>query len=203
VLTDLRMYSASDEDGVFELRAPASGIIVSKTITPGSQVAAEGEPLFTVSDLSEVWVNLNIYAGHVAHVKEGMEAGIVTLAYPGEVFTGRIAAIAQVFDNDERVLKARVVLPNPGMRLKPGMLVDVKVKQQTGGEALAVPSGALVFNNDRHFLISHHDDCDLRVRAVKVLSKDNGTSFVTGDIAAGDRIITRNQLIIYEQVKGE
>src|SRR5690554_6865686 len=124
VKTNLDLFSASAEKGVFQIKAPTSGIVTAKTISPGTQISAEGEPLFTISDLSEVWIMVNIYATNVQNVATGMEVNITTLSYPDVTFKGKINAISQVLDSEAKVLKARIVLENKDLKLKPGMLVD-------------------------------------------------------------------------------
>lgn len=201
VKAQMAMFSTSDERGVFQIKAPVSGIVVLKNIAPGMQIPAEGEPLFTISDLSEVWVALNVYARDIALVREGMPVGITTLSYGREVFEGKISAIARVFDTDERVLKARVIMPNPELKLMPGMLVDAEVDVDLDSRAVAVPSGALIFDNDRYHLIIYRGDCDLSIRKVELLGRSNNKAFLQSDIAADEVVVTQNHLLIYEQLK--
>ena len=201
VTANLNLYSASTEKGVFQIKAPASGIITAKAIAAGSQISAEGEPLFTISDLSEVWVMVNIYATNIRNIEEGMQVDIRTLSYPGEIFPGKVGAISQVYDAEAKVLKARVVLPNSNLRLKPGMLVDVTARRVRDLEALTLPTQALVFDDNLYFAIVYKSDCDLEIRKVDVLSKSNGTTYLLGGVSEHDQVIARNQLLIYEQLK--
>jgi membrane fusion protein, heavy metal efflux system len=201
VKSNLSLFRASNNYGGFRIMAPSSGFIVNKNITPGMQISAEGDPLFTISDLSEVWITMNVYAGDVTLVNENMEVAIKTLAYPNEIFTGKISALSQVFDSEERVLKARVVLPNVDLKLKPGMLVDIKVKKDGGIEAPVVPEKALIFDDNRNFLLVYNSDCDIEIRELKILTRDNGVAFIGEGLNAGENVITRNQLLVYERLK--
>lgn len=203
IQADLSLFSASAERGVFQIKAPAAGIIVKKKVTSGMQISSGSEPLFTISDLSEVWVAVNIYAGNIVNVKEQMDVNIKTLAYPGEVFPGKITRISEVFDSEERVLKARVVMPNADMRLKPGMPVDVLVKKDTSGLAPSVPSRALIFSDNRNYLVVYKDDCTIESREVEILSLNNGTAFIKTGIDAGEKVVCQNQLLIYEHIKNK
>jgi membrane fusion protein, heavy metal efflux system len=201
VKSNLSFYRASNAYGIFRIMAPSSGFIVNKSVTPGLQISAEGDPLFTISDLSEVWVTMNVYAGDVQFVAENMDVAIKTLAYPNEIFTGKISALSQVFDTEERVLKARVVLPNTDLKLKPGMLVDIMVTKDGGIEAPVVPEYALIFDDNRNFLLVYNDDCNIEVRELEILTRDNGVAFIGNGLRAGENIITRNQLLLYERLK--
>jgi cobalt-zinc-cadmium efflux system membrane fusion protein len=201
VNANLAIFSASAERGVFQIKAPASGIITAKNIIPGMQISAEGEPLFTISDLSEVWVLVNIYAGNVKNVSVGVDVDIRTLSYPGEIFQGKIAALSQVFDTEERVLKARVVMKNPEFKLKPGMFADVMAKKPKGMEAVAVPTKSLIFDDNQNHVVVYRDACDVEIRTVEILSKNNGTTYIARGLTEGEQIVTRNQLLLYEQLK--
>ncbi len=197
----LSLYSASSDRGVFQIKAPASGIITAKNITPGMQISGESAPLFTISDLSEVWVLLNIYAGNVARIEPGLEVEIKTLSYPDQVFRGKIGALSQVFDSEERVMKARVVMKNSEYKLKPGMLTDVTALRHQNTQAIAIPTSALIFDDNHNFVVIYKDDCNLEVRPVEILTKSNGTAFISSGLNENEQVISRNQLLIYEQIK--
>lgn len=197
----LSLYSASSERGVFQIKAPSSGTVVNKSIAPGMQISAEGDPLFTISDLSEVWIMANVYAGNVAYIKENMKADIKVLAYQNEVFTGKINTLSQVFDADERVLKARIVMDNSTNKLMPGMLVDVLVEKELGTSLIAAPANALIFDNNQHFLLIYKNDCDIEVRPVSPSVQNAMTVFFDKDLEAGEKVVSKNHLLIYNHLK--
>ncbi|GIV43420.1 MAG: hypothetical protein KatS3mg035_0543 [Bacteroidia bacterium] len=197
----LSLFSASSEKGVFLIKAPATGIITNKSIAEGQQISAEGEPLFTISDLNEVWVMINVYASNIKNIQPGMKVNIKTLSYPDEIFKGKITAISQVLDADTRVLKARVVLQNPDLKLKPGMLVDVIATKEMETQAISIPTKALIFDDNQNFVVVYKSNCDLEVRKVEILTKSNGTTFLSSGLSENEKIIIKNQLLIYEQIK--
>ncbi|WP_187261652.1 efflux RND transporter periplasmic adaptor subunit [Pontibacter beigongshangensis] len=201
IKANLSLFSASPRNEVFQIKAPSTGIITSKSITSGMQISAGDPPLFTISDLSEVWIQVNVYASNVMHIESGMKVNISTLSYPDEVFTGEIAAISQVLDAEARVLKARVVLQNKNLKLKPGMIVDVTALKQISKEALSIPAAALVFNNSQNYVMVYKGDCDIEIRSVDIIAKSNGAAFLSGGLQEGEEIISQNHLLIYEQIK--
>jgi len=201
VTATLNLYSAKAEKDVFQIKAPVSGIITAKSISGGTQISAEGESLFTVSDLREVWIMVNVYASNVRHIEEGMTVEIKTLSYPDKIFKGKVAAISQVYDDEARVLKARVVLPNADLKLKPGMLVDVVALKLQNTEAASIPTSAIVFDDNQNFVIVYKSDCELEIRRVEILARGNGTVFITEGIGVNEKVVTKNQLLIYEQLK--
>lgn len=201
IKANLRLFSASPEKGIFKIRAPHSGIITAKSIATGTSISAGGETLFTISNLSEVWVTVNIYASSVRDISIGMPVNIKTLSYPDETFKGTISAISQVLDEEAKVLKARVVMPNTDLKLKPGMLVDVFALKESDIEALSIPTNSMVFDNNQNYVLVYKSDCDIEIRKVTILTKGNGTTFIAEGLQETDKIISKNQLLIHEQIK--
>lgn len=197
----LAFFHALPERGVFQIKSPITGVVTAKDIAAGMPITAEGEPLFTVSDLSEVWVMVNIYTSQIAHVSQGMRVLIRSMAYPGESFEGRIEAIGRALDPDTRVLRARVVLSNPDMKLKPGMLVDVIAMKETQTEAWSLPTEVLIFDNNQYYVVVYHDDCHLEIRRLTPIGRQGANSFFAEDFSGGEKIVSQNQLLIYEHLK--
>ncbi|MBC9797612.1 efflux RND transporter periplasmic adaptor subunit [Sinomicrobium weinanense] len=202
VMATLGLYGSSSENGSFLVKSPVSGVITEKNVATGMRISADGGPLFTVADLSEVWVLLNIYAGNVTKLHTGQEVDIKTLSYPDEVFSGTITYISQVFDSEERVLKARVVIPNKDHKLKPGMSADIKAKKDRGTQAVTISTRALIFDDNRYFAVVYRGDCDLEVREIEVLGKHNHNAYTSGGLEENEQVVVKNLLLIYEQLKG-
>lgn len=198
---NLALFHPNPAQGVFEIRSPASGYIVEKNINTGMPIN-DGDNLFTVSGLDDVWVMANVYATDMQFVQQGMDVEIRTLAYPGEIFHGRISALPQVFDSDERVLKARIVIPNEGLKLKPGMSADIAVARRTGETAIALPTDAVIFDDNQYFAVVYGGACDLQLRRISLVARDNRWCFVGEGLKAGECVIIENHLLIYEKIKG-
>lgn len=203
VRANLELFSASSEKGVFQIKAPTTGIVTSKSISAGTQITSDDEALFTISDLSEVWIMADIYTTNVQNVKVGMDVNITTLSYPDTVFKGKIQAISQVLDTDAKVLKARIVIPNPDLKLKPGMWVDVIALKNKETMAVSIPTYAVVFDDNQNFVVVHHDDCNMEIRKVNIVSRNNGNVFIAEGLNENEKVISRNQLLIYEQLRNE
>lgn len=203
IKSNLALYSASPEKSVFQIKAPSNGFIVAKNMSSGMQISSGSEPLFTISDLNEVWVMVNIYATDMQNIKENMEVKIKTLAYPDEVFSGKISALSQVFDAEEHVLKARIVMKNTDLKLKPGMSADIILnKSNASAESLfAVPVKAVIFDDNQNFLVVYKDDCNLEIRQVDPVTKNREVVYFDKGIQENEKIISKNQLLIYESLK--
>ena len=129
-----RRGTASDHITIF---APTSGIVVHKNAQEGMYVNT-GTRIYTVADLSHVWVKLDAYESDLMWLRYGQEVEFTTVSYPGEVFKGTISFIDPVLNPDTRTIKIRVDVPNQDGKLKPEMFVKAVVKAEvaTGGKVM-------------------------------------------------------------------
>jgi len=201
IQSDLELFNAGKSGQVFEIRAPKTGYIISKSIAAGSQISDDGDPLFTISDLKDVWVMANIYSANVRNIHEGMAVDIRTFSYPDKVFKGKISTVSRVYDQESRVLKAKIVLDNPELKLKPGMMADVLALKPKNQEAVAIPSDAIVFDDNSNYVIVYRDTCTVEVRKLDLISRSNGRAYVSEGLEPGETIVSKNQLLLYEQLK--
>ncbi len=125
------------------LLAPLAGEVVERLCSPGQLLQAGGTQCFTLSDMSSVWVLVNIYQNDVAYVHVGDEVTIDNEAYPG-VVRGKIQYIAPALDPTTRTLQARIEASNPGERLKKDMYVTAEVRAGVIPNALMVPDAAVL-----------------------------------------------------------
>ena len=200
VENNLSLFSASSTKNVFQIKAPTSGIITAKNINSGSTVTDNGEILFSISDLKNVWAMANIYATEIADIKTGMPIELKTLSYPNEKFEGKIDVVSQVLDDDARVLKARIVLENPEFKLKPGMLADITVLKESKTEAIAIPTSAIIFFDNKNYVLVHHDDCHIEKREIQLLTESNGKAYIENGLNENEKILTQNHLLIFEEI---
>ena len=194
---NLRLYKASSAKNVFQLTAPASGIITAKNINSGTAVTNGGDPLFSIADLNNVWAMANIYATDIAHISKGMEVEIKTLSYPDEVFNGKIDVISQVLDDDAKVLNARIVLDNKDLKLKPGMIADITALRKTDQQMITIPTSCLVFFNGKNYALVYKNDCDIEPREVTLFAERNGLTYIESGLEENEKIIDKNQLLIF------
>jgi cobalt-zinc-cadmium efflux system membrane fusion protein len=198
---DLALYGENKGNGIFSITAPMSGYVIEKYGNAGSTVSAESEPLFSIADLSTVWVVANIYAGNLQFVHEGQGVEITSVAYPATVFKGKINFISQVFDPEDKALKARIVMPNPELKLKPEMMVVVKLLNESHTEMATVPSNAVIFDNNGYFVVTGNKD--FKIRQIIPFDHHNGVTYVLQGLEPGEEIVTKNQLLIYNELKGK
>ena len=192
--------SRTSAGGTYVLTSPISGYIVEKKINAGSFIRQDmGDNLFTISDLKDVWVMANVFEADIPKVKEGYPVKVTTLAYPDKVFNGRIDKVSEVLDPENKALKVRVKLENAGMLLKPEMFTRVIVTNEESDKATSIPTSAVVEESGKTYVIIYNSDCDLKVQEVNVLKEAGDKTFVSSGVTAGQKIIGKNALLLYDQ----
>ncbi|NCI46234.1 efflux RND transporter periplasmic adaptor subunit [Sediminibacterium soli] len=185
-------------NGLYYITAPAAGYIVEKNVNAGNYIRNDNSSsLFTVSNLSDVWVLANVFEADIPKVKEGYDAEVTTLAYPGKVFRAKIDKISEVLDPMTKAMKVRIRIPNEGFLLKPEMFTTVTILNQEADTAVSVPSEAVIFDNSKKFVVLYHNRSRLEIREVQVLKTVNTTAYIASGLAKGDLVISRNQLLFY------
>jgi membrane fusion protein, heavy metal efflux system len=191
--------NGGNTQGEYIVRAPISGFIVEKQINNNMAIRNDNNnSLFTISNLKNVWVLANVYESNISQVHLGDEAEVTTLSYPGKIFKGKIDQILNVLDPTNKVMKIRVVLPNPDYALKPEMFASVKVISKTDSEALCVPSSALIFDQSQYFVLVYKSQSRVHIVPVKVISTNSDRSYISGNVKQDDKIIASNTVLIYE-----
>jgi membrane fusion protein, heavy metal efflux system len=199
--SDLSLYQASNEKGVFQIKAPRDGVITAKNVSAGMSVSSESGVLFTVADLEDVWVMAAIFAGNIQYVHPGMKVKMKTNSYDDKVFEGEISLISSVLDEDAKVLKARIVLNNKDQLLKPGMLMDLHVLKESTEKAISVPTDAIVFSDNLHYVVVFKDSCNLEARKVSVQAKNQFQTYLSSGLKEGEKVISKNPLLVFEAIR--
>ncbi len=175
------------------MRAPISGIIVSKNVVLGQQVNP-GDQLFSLATLQRVWITADIYEDDLARVRVGQNLEAVTASYPGEVFKGTIERISPALDPTTRTLQLRCQVNNPGSLLKPQMLARVRIATRPR-LALVIPQAALVFDDNAYYAFIVTGLNNLERRRVEVADwNEHGYARVVSGIQPGDRFLTTQSL---------
>lgn len=197
----LSMYKVGNSSGTYYITAPKEGYVIQKEISVGQTISMEGEPLFSISNLNEVWVMLNIYANNLKFIKIGSNVKVRTIAYPDVYYQGKIDKIYNVFDDDEHVLKARVILKNKDLNLLPGLSVDAFIDKKTSNEmSVAIPRKAIIFSNDKQYVVVYKDDHHLEIRNIEQIAENEHCVYIKTGVKAGEKIITKNALLIYGEL---
>ncbi len=180
------------------ITAPSNGYIIEKNVSPGMQIHSGDGPIFTLSDLDEVWVEANVYESELSKIQKGQQVSINTLAWPDTVFYGQIDHISSILDPTERVMKARISIDNSSGLLKPEMYARVAVEKNLDMKLTTVPTKALIFDRNTYFLIIANDNCDPEALEVRVFAQNRDKTYLQDDIIPGTRVVSENQLLLYQ-----
>ena len=190
--------------GQYIVTAPIDGYIVEKKITAGAFIRPDmGDNLFTISNLKNVWVYANVYEADISKIKEGYTVKVLPLSYPDKVFTGKVDRISQVLDPQSKAMKVRINIDNAEMLLKPDMFAKVIVDNEGGERSLCVPKTALIPQEGKNYLVVYNNDSDLKIVQVDMLKTVGDRTYINSGVSVGDKVITKNQILIFNQLSGQ
>jgi Cu(I)/Ag(I) efflux system membrane fusion protein len=183
--------------------APASGVIAELGVQEGSSVSA-GMPMFRIADFSRVWVIAEVVEDQAGWIAPGKQAEVTLAALPGKTFEGRVDYLYPEFNRDARTLKVRIVLDNPGLRLKPGMYAQVTLFGGASAETVVVPSEAVIATGKRSLVMVREGAGRFRPVAVKTGIESEGRTQILAGLEGGEQVVISGQFLIESeaQLKG-
>lgn len=181
---------------------PQSGVVIEKMVQQGQYVNT-GDPLFNIADLSTVWVEIEVYENEFTNIRIGQRVEIRSQSFPGRPFTGRISFIYPFLDPKTRTVKARVEMPNPGMKLKPDMFVNAIIKVPLGS-AIVVPVTAVIDTGKRQVVWVEASPGMFEPRDVQVGQQTDDKVQILSGINPGDKVAVSGSYLIdsESQLKG-
>ena len=190
--------------GQYIITAPIDGYIVEKKITAGAFIRSDmGDNLFTISNLKNVWVYANVYEADISKIREGYSVKVLPLSYPDKVFIGKVDKISQVLDPLSKAMKVRINIDNADMMLKPDMFAKVIVSNEEGAKSLCLSKAALIPMEGKNYVVVFKSDSDLAVTQVNLIKTVGEKSFIADGLSEGDKVITKNQILIFNQLTGQ
>jgi len=176
------------------LYAPVAGVVVEKQVLRG-QAVEPGQTLYTIADLSEVWVEAELREADAGAVQEGSSALIELSAFPGRPIPGRVEYVYPTLQSEARTLKARIAIPNPDGRIKPGMYAAVQLSSPSR-EALTVPTSAVVNTGERSIVFVDLGAGRLQPQEVETGRVAGEYTEVLAGVEPGQRVVTSAQYIL-------
>jgi RND family efflux transporter MFP subunit len=181
------------------LNAPASGYVTGKEIFEGTRVMP-GMDLLTVTDLSRVWIEADLYEYEAQAVRVGQTASLETVADPGAKLKGRVAFIYPTFSPETRTLKVRFEFPNPGLRLKPQMYANVALDLHSV-TGVVVPDSALIETGVRVIAFVDSGTGSFEPREVKVGVRGGGKAQILSGVKAGEKVAVGANFLLDSESK--
>ena len=174
--------------------SPVSGYITERNALP-NMYAEPATRLYTVADLSRVWVNAQVFQNDIGRLKPGDSAAITVDAYPDRTFSGRIEDILPQVDMTTRTVKVRLAIGNPGIKLKPGMFVNVDLKPALGRQ-LVVPASAVFQTGTRQVVFIDHGNGSLEPKDVVLGPHIGDDVVVLKGLEAHQQIVTSANFLL-------
>ena len=186
-------------NGTYRITAPIDGYVIEKKINQGGFIRTDAnDNLFTVGDITDVWVWANVYETDIAKVKVGYTANVTTLAYPDTTFLGVVDEVSNILDPVSKVMKLRIKLPNQHLALKPEMFANIVINNKEGIKAIAVSAKAILSENGKDYVIIYISKCELIVREVSILKTVGSKVYIKTGLKEGDKVISQNQLLLFK-----
>lgn len=174
--------------------SPVGGYVIERNGLPNMYVQPETK-LYTIADLSEVWVYAQIFQNDVGRIKPGDPAEVTLDAFPGRVFNGRVDYVLPQLDMATRTLPVRLVFPNPGLKLRPGMYVNVVVKLPLGRQVV-VPDSAVFHSGTKNLVFAYAGDGNIEPREVALGTHVEKGYVVLKGVKSREQIVTSANFLI-------
>jgi membrane fusion protein, heavy metal efflux system len=196
---------ASDEhsSAVAQIVAPISGVIVDRQLGPGQYAqAGASSPVFTIADMSSVWMVGNVREADAGHVRRGQTVEVGVLAYPDRTFTAHVIYVAPTIDPNTHRLTVRAVIDNADGALKPEMFASFRILTSEGTQAPAVPASAVVYEGDSAHVWVVQSAEVIAIRPIRTGRASDGLVEVVDGLQPGERVVTRGSLFIDRSATG-
>lgn len=181
----------------YEIRAPRDGTVVERNVTVGEAITAD-EQIFTVTDLSSVWVEISVYAKDLGAVRPGQEVVVMSTDLGIEA-TGRITFVGQLVGEQTRSATARLSLPNPDGLWRPGLFVTVTLVREEASVPLAVLAESIQTFRDWQVVFVKHGDW-FEARPLELGRTDGQWVEVLSGLAAGDKYAAANSFAVKAEI---
>ncbi|KIA88122.1 efflux RND transporter periplasmic adaptor subunit [Kaistella jeonii] len=186
---------------IYSVVSPIDGYIVQKNINKNMQLRNDrSDNIFDVANTKNVWAIVNVNQSDINKISLGMKAEVSTLAAPDKVFYGKIDKIFKIIDPDTSSMQARVVLDNASGELIPESKATIKVFQTENMTGLSIPSKALIFDDNRYYVVLFKSQSNVKVQEVKVAKQTPDIAYISDGLKEGDKVMTNNQLLIYRSL---
>jgi Cu(I)/Ag(I) efflux system membrane fusion protein/cobalt-zinc-cadmium efflux system membrane fusion protein len=176
------------------VESPASGYITERNALPNEYVQPDTK-LYTIADLSTVWVYANVFQNDVGKLKPGDPAQVTVDAYPGRHFNGRIDQILPQVDLTTRTVRVRLVFSNPGVILKPGMYVNVAISVRLGRQ-IVIPASAVLQTGTRAVAFIDHGNGNLEPRTIEIGPQLDDSVVVLNGLKAGEKVVSSANFLV-------
>ncbi|MBL6618281.1 MAG: efflux RND transporter periplasmic adaptor subunit, partial [Reyranella sp.] len=178
--------------------APISGMVIQRRVGLGQYInAGANDPVYTIGDLSTVWLVANVRESDAPRMKVGAPVRIMVLAFPGQVFNATLTYVAPALDPNTRRLPVRAELKNPNLELKPEMFASFRIVSGADRSMPAVPADAIVYEGaNARVWVARPDSKTVVSRSIVVGDTSDGMVEVKKGLEVGETVVTSGTLFI-------
>ena len=195
-----RLEATGEVQRTLTLYAPAGGTVVDKQVVEGMELRA-GQRLFSLVDLGRLWLQVDVPETDLGWVDVGTRARVQVDAFPGEELVGRVECVYDLLDASTRAGTARIGVPNPGRRLKPGMFATATLFGDPAEPLPVVPSESVIRTGTQTLVVLVLGDGRFRSHPVTLGLEADGLVQVLDGLAVGDEIVTSAQFLIDSEAR--
>ena len=180
--------------------SPNGGTVVERKVTSGQYINA-GDPLFTIADLTTVWVKADVYEYQLPQIRSGQTVEIASDSLPNQVLRGRVDFIEPEANPQTRTIPVHVHVPNPGMRLRPGMYIRAKFISPGERETLVIPRSAVLDTGTRKLVYVAKPDGVFEAREIQTGTPSEDMYPVLNGLKAGEQVVINGNFLIDSQTR--
>jgi membrane fusion protein, heavy metal efflux system len=188
-----------EDADLIPVRAAGTGYIIKKDVSVGKVVDPEDD-VFVISDLKKLWMIASISEESIARIQVGQHATVTVNGFANQNFSGRVSSLGEEFDPVIRVMRIRIDIDNPGMRLRPEMLATAQIEVGNAKPQLAITAEAIQQVNEQDVVLIRKSDDHFEVRPVRVSEPANGRVVVFEGLKAGEAVVTKGSFIVKSEL---
>jgi membrane fusion protein, heavy metal efflux system len=192
-------HGDSARDGL-SIKSPASGTVMERKATVGTVVSA-GDPVFTIADLSSLWLIASVNEADMSRVKPGQRVQIVIRAFADRKFPGRVMRLGERLDPQTRTLQVRVLVPNAGGLMMPDMFATAEFETGETRPAVQIPESAVQEMNGKAVVFVRRESGSFDAREVRVGQRTGDRVEVLAGLRAGDSVVVNGAFLLKTELK--
>ncbi|MFN3077234.1 MAG: efflux RND transporter periplasmic adaptor subunit [Alphaproteobacteria bacterium] len=191
-----RLRERGEATRTLTLTSPANGVVLEKTAVRGMRFM-QGEMLYRIADLSNVWLVANVFEQDLGLIRVGQTVNVAVNAYPDRPFSGTVGFIYPTLNEETRTAQVRVEMPNREGLLRPALYATVEfVAPVAAGQVLAVPESAIIDSGKRQVVLIERAEGSYEPRAVKVGGRADGYAQILNGVTSGEKVVVSANFLI-------
>lgn len=183
------------------IRSPFDGVVTHKNAVQGGFVKA-GSTVYTIADLSRVWVEAHIYEYELGWVRQGLDVQMTLPYQPGKIYRGKVVYVYPYLQQKTRDVVIRVEFENPDMELKPDMYADIRIDVEGTDQGLIIPSQAVIRSGERNVVFVSEGNGTFSPRETTIgMSLNHGNVQILSGLAPGENVVVSGQFLLDSESK--